>query len=300
MGAAALPLRLEVGDHVGAIERVGQAREAHRGTGRESPGIGEPGVQPLRRPAATDALQRGGIAEAPADPGDRRADDAGQGRAVAVGRAAATGVTGGAARELALAGGDAGDAQQRGKIGGRSGGGAAGGAIVVRTRGEQQARRQPERTRRHALAGLFTFVRYGPTMNHKILVLALSGAIAVTGMPIPPATSIPAYAAQRRLMASRGVQQQAYFARRLTLVAERLDRQRRAGLIAAGPAAFMRDDLTRIWIGMDRYVQRGAALTPDERRSYCAMLRRVEQRLARAETRQHAVLRLASRSVGEQ
>jgi hypothetical protein len=137
-------------------------------------------------------------------------------------------------------------------------------------------------------------------MNHKFLVLALSGAIAVTGKPIPRATSIPAYAAQRRLMASRVLQQQAYFARRLTLVGDRLDRGRRAGLIAAGPAAFMRDDLTRIWNGVDRYVQRGAALTPDERRSYCAMLRRVERRLAQAETRQHAGLRLASRSVGEQ
>jgi hypothetical protein len=133
-----------------------------------------------------------------------------------------------------------------------------------------------------------------------MFVLALSGAIAVAGLPVPPATSSSAYAAERRLMASRAVQQQAYFARRLTLLGERLDRQRRAGLVAPGPAAFMRDDLTRIWNGVDQYVQRGAALSPDERRSYCAMLRRIEQRLAQAEARRHAGPRLADRSVREQ
>jgi hypothetical protein len=51
---------------------------------------------------------------------------------------------------------------------------------------------------------------------------------------------------------------------------------------------------------VDQYVQRGAALSPDERRSYCAMLRRIEQRLAQAEARRHAGPRLADRSVCEQ
>jgi hypothetical protein len=137
-------------------------------------------------------------------------------------------------------------------------------------------------------------------MPHKIFVLALSGAIAAAGMPIPSATSIPSYATHRRLVTTRALEQQAYFARRLTVASQRLDQRQRAGLIAPGPAAFMRQDLERVWNGVDRYVQRGAALTPEERESFCAMLRRVEKRLARAETRHAAGPRLASRSVGEQ
>lgn len=124
-------------------------------------------------------------------------------------------------------------------------------------------------------------------MAHPILPLALVAAAAV--LAPAPATG-PTYAPQRPRLAS-GVAQQAYFARRLIQTGQRIDQRQRAGLIASGPATFMRQDLARVRDGVGRTFARGVALKPGERDSYDLMLRRVERRIAAAERR--------SRSVGE-
>ena len=114
-------------------------------------------------------------------------------------------------------------------------------------------------------------------MPFKVFASALSGLLAATSMPSGgPAPSVPRQLAQ----ATRMAEHQAYFARQLTALRRRIDRQERIGLLRSGPATFMREDLTRIWVDLDQLAYRGAALSPQEYASYCAMLRRVERRLA--------------------
>ena len=115
-------------------------------------------------------------------------------------------------------------------------------------------------------------------MPQRIFALALSGLLTFADMPdARPSASV---ANHRRESAARALQQQAYFARRLTEVLAKINRRQRAGLLRQGPASFMRQDLTRISVGVDRFVQQGEALSAQEEASYVAMLRRVEQRLA--------------------
>ena len=112
-------------------------------------------------------------------------------------------------------------------------------------------------------------------MPFKVFVFALSGMLAATALPSGRSPS----AARAPAPVARMAQYRAYFARELTELRRRIDRQERIGLLRNGPATFMREDLTRIWIDLDRLAGRGAGLSPQEYASYRAMLRRVERRL---------------------
>lgn len=86
-------------------------------------------------------------------------------------------------------------------------------------------------------------------------------------------------------MSTQGPHQHAYFLRRLDALARRIERRERDGLLPHGQAAFMQQDLVRVGTGIGMILQRAPALSPDEERSYRAMLDRVEMRLIRAEAR---------------
>lgn len=86
-------------------------------------------------------------------------------------------------------------------------------------------------------------------------------------------------------MSTQGPHQHAYFLRRLDALARRIERRERDGLLPHGQAAFMQQDLVSVGTGIGMILQRAPALSPDEERSYRAMLDRVEMRLIRAEAR---------------
>ncbi|MCU6453566.1 hypothetical protein LPN01_05715 [Sphingomonas sp. A2-49] len=102
-------------------------------------------------------------------------------------------------------------------------------------------------------------------------------------------------AAVDRATVPGGDRQRAYFLERLTRMADQIERQAGAGALGRGQAAFLRQDLDRVWLGVTDDIRRAGRLTEGQRGSYAAMLRRVDLRLIRAEAR-----RDVHRSVREQ
>lgn len=90
----------------------------------------------------------------------------------------------------------------------------------------------------------------------------------------------------------QGARQHAYFAQRLAGMALRIERRQRARILSRGQAAFMQQDLIRVGDGIGRILRHSVALSPEEDRSYRAMLDRVDARLVRAEAKR--AVRLAS------
>ncbi len=111
-------------------------------------------------------------------------------------------------------------------------------------------------------------------MVHLIALILI--AVAAPRMAHARSTRSPAIATQ-------GARQQAYFERRLADTALRIERYQRARIISGGQATFMQQDLARVAGGIGMILQRSAALTFEEERSYRQMLERIDARLARAE-----------------
>jgi hypothetical protein len=122
---------------------------------------------------------------------------------------------------------------------------------------------------------------YPVGMRHGIFHFAL--AATIIGHAIAPS----AIHARDRETAMSGDRQQAAFATRLERMADAIDRRRRDGVLSAGQADFMRQDLDRVWWGVTRTVRDSGALTPHEQATYAAMLRRVDLRIVRADARRN-------------
>jgi hypothetical protein len=128
-----------------------------------------------------------------------------------------------------------------------------------------------------------------------VLSLRIALCILCAGAAAPADARPLPYDHLRRAVTPLGERQRQYFLARLGATADRIDRQEDVQSISHGQAAFMRQDLDRVWLGVCDDIRRAGELTGLAQASYAAMLRRVDLRLIQAGTR-----RIAHRSVREQ
>lgn len=108
---------------------------------------------------------------------------------------------------------------------------------------------------------------------------AISAALCLAG---PAHADADQDHARDRTFAMVGAGQQAYFIARLERLSDAIDEGERSRAVARGPAAFMRQDLDRVWLELNRILRLDGRLRAQQYASCDAMLSKIDRRLIAA------------------